>query len=307
MVLFSPGFLSLNFLPNMLKLSSLFLSFLWIKVLATSALATPAPKLEFKPVLDSTGSCQTAVLSNLQRHRVQPGETLDSIARQYQLLPGTLAHFNPQRITPGTEVIIPPVDGRRVQVPQGITWSELAEQYGIRGDVLFEMNGCQPRPTTVFIPGVNWSSSSASPRTINRYTGLAGYPLATLSQVALSYGWYVHPKHQQRIFHSGIDILSAKGTTVLAADQGVVAFAAQRGNYGNLVVINHPDGLQTRYAHLDQIQVQPGQNVSQGDEIGTVGTTGQPDLTAAHLHFEVRYNSALGWVAQDPSVHLQED
>jgi len=266
------------------------------------------PNLDFSPVLDSQASCQTGVLSNLQRHRVQPGETLTSIAQQYNLVPATLLNFNPQGATPGAELLIPPLNGRRIQVPAGTTWSDLAEQYGMRADVLFELNGCQPRPTTAFIPGVNQttaSSRNATNNPINRYTGLTSYPLPTPSQVALSYGWYVHPQHQQRIFHSGVDLLADPGTAVQATAGGTVAFASEQGNYGKLVVINHPSGLQTRYAHLNTIQVQPGQEITQGEKLGTVGTTGQPDLSQPHLHFEVRYNSALGWVAQDPSVHLQ--
>jgi murein DD-endopeptidase MepM/ murein hydrolase activator NlpD len=281
------------FKPSCLLLLSL--------LLPTPALAVP--KLEFNPVLDNQASCQSGVLSNLQRHRVQPGETVANIAQQYNLIPETLLNFNSQGAIPGTELLIPPFNGRRIQVPGGTTWSDLAKQYGMRADVLFELNGCQPRPVTAFIPGVNQTASS--PENINRYTGLASYPLPNPSQVALSYGWYVHPQHQERIFHSGIDLLAAKGTAVQATAGGTVAFAAEQGNYGKLVVINHPSGLQTRYAHLDTIQVRSGQEVRQGEKLGTVGTTGQPDLTQSHLHFEVRYNSALGWVAQDPSVHLR--
>ena len=79
----------------------------------------------------------------------------------------------------------------------------------------------------------------------------------------------------------------------------------QQDNYGNLVVVNHPGGKQTRYAHLDTIQVVIGQQVNSGEVLGTVGTTGRPDLDTPHLHFEVRDNSPLGWVAQDPVIHLQ--
>jgi murein DD-endopeptidase MepM/ murein hydrolase activator NlpD len=89
------------------------------------------------------------------------------------------------------------------------------------------------------------------------------------------------------------------------ADSGTVAFVGQEGNYGYLVVINHPRGRQTRYAHLGKIQVQIGQVVKTGDVLGTVGATGKPDLNIPHLHFEVRYQSPVGWVAQDPLIHLQ--
>jgi murein DD-endopeptidase MepM/ murein hydrolase activator NlpD len=91
---------------------------------------------------------------------------------------------------------------------------------------------------------------------------------------------------------------------VLAADDGVVAFVGEESTYGNLVVINRADEWQTRYAHLGTIKVKIGQQVKAGDTIGTIGTTGQPDIKEPHLHFEVRYQSPAGWVAQDPAIHL---
>ncbi len=90
----------------------------------------------------------------------------------------------------------------------------------------------------------------------------------------------------------------------MAVDTGIIAFVGQQGNYGNLVVINHQGGRQTRYAHLSRIAVREGQQVKVGTPLGTVGSTGSPDINPSHLHFEVRFNSPSGWVAQDPELHL---
>lgn len=86
--------------------------------------------------------------------------------------------------------------------------------------------------------------------------------------------------------HRGIDIGTPRGTPIKAADGGTVVFAKTRERYGNVVIVDHGGGRQTRYAHLDRIGVKAGEKVSQGQNIGAAGSTGAG--TGAHLHFEVR-------------------
>jgi murein DD-endopeptidase MepM/ murein hydrolase activator NlpD len=87
-------------------------------------------------------------------------------------------------------------------------------------------------------------------------------------------------------FHRGVDIGAAYGSPVEAAKDGIVVGAEYLGSYGNMVLIDHLDGLQTVYAHLSGFNVDVGQEVAQGDVIGWVGMTGY--TTGPHLHFEVR-------------------
>jgi murein DD-endopeptidase MepM/ murein hydrolase activator NlpD len=75
---------------------------------------------------------------------------------------------------------------------------------------------------------------------------------------------------------------------IYAADGGVVTFAAYSGTYGLLVKITHENGVETRYAHMDRIDVKAGDRVYQGQPLGTMGITGR--VTGPHLHFEVRIN-----------------
>ncbi|HEY9599655.1 MAG TPA: M23 family metallopeptidase, partial [Cyanophyceae cyanobacterium] len=138
----------------------------------------------------------------------------------------------------------------------------------------------------------------------DNYTGFVGYPLESAAAIGLSYGWHENSVTGQSTFHSGIDLLAEEGTPVLAVESGTVAFAGEQGVYGNLVVINHQGGRQTRYAHLSRITVSRGEKVRRGAILGAVGSTGRPDIDKPHLHFEVRYNSPSGWVAQDPELHL---
>ena len=85
--------------------------------------------------------------------------------------------------------------------------------------------------------------------------------------------------------HGGIDIACSTGASVMASSSGVVIEAGWNGSYGYTILINHPDGKQTRYAHLSRLYVSYGQSVSQGEVIGLSGNTG--NSTGPHLHFEI--------------------
>ena len=98
--------------------------------------------------------------------------------------------------------------------------------------------------------------------------------------------------------HNGLDIANDTGTPVKAADGGEVTYAGYNGDFGNLIIINHNNGYETYYAHLNSIDVAVGQKTIQGQKIGEVGNTGYS--TGPHLHFEVRKNG----VPTDPSKYL---
>ncbi|MDR2187880.1 MAG: M23 family metallopeptidase [Azonexus sp.] len=100
--------------------------------------------------------------------------------------------------------------------------------------------------------------------------------------------------------HEGIDFVADSGSRVVAAADGVVLTAEHHPEFGNMVDIDHGDGLTSRYAHLSRIDVAPGALVRQGEKIGAVGTTGRS--TGPHLHFEVRM---LG-VPQNPALFLKQ-
>lgn len=277
----------------------------WFPLLATIIwLVSPAIVTKANP---TENDCPLPALSRLEKHKVVAGETLESIASQYNLFPETLVGFNPSAragtIPVGSEILIPPFNGIRIDVPAGSSWQDLAEAYGVRADILFEVNGCQQLPQQVFLPGVNWSRQGT--QAVDSYTGFAGYPLPFEAPIGLVYGWRSDSSSESGQFHSGIDLLTDIGTPVLSVDAGTVAFTGGQGIYGSLVVVNHQGGRQSRYAHLQNISVEVGQQVQTGDTLGTVGVSGSRDIEQPHLHFEVRYNSPLGWVAQDPELHLK--
>ena len=95
----------------------------------------------------------------------------------------------------------------------------------------------------------------------------------------------------EKDFHPGLDISADKGDPVYATADGTVVNAAAAGNYGNLVILDHGFGLETRYGHLSAFKVKQGQVVKRGDLVGLVGATGR--ATGPHLHYEVRANGRI--------------
>lgn len=115
------------------------------------------------------------------------------------------------------------------------------------------------------------------------------------------FGMRVHPVTGQHKMHSGVDFAAPTGTPIQAAAGGTVTFAGVQSGYGNIVIVEHPDGSETRYAHASRIDVKVGQRVAQGELIAAVGATGM--ATGPHLHFEIRRNGE----AVDPAPLLGMD
>ncbi len=141
----------------------------------------------------------------------------------------------------------------------------------------------------------NWDASSLDPYKV-KYDSL---PLTWSLWVVDSLGQYhcpyigdIHPRGKFGIRrgrrHQGVDLPLQTGTPIYAAFDGEVRISKYMGGYGNLVVIRHPNGIETFYGHLSKRNVESGDWVRAGDEIGLGGSTGRS--TGAHLHFETRYN-----------------
>lgn len=118
------------------------------------------------------------------------------------------------------------------------------------------------------------------------FRGTGQMMLPTLGEITSGFGWRMHPVLGYERFHSGIDIGADYGSTVYAAEQGLVIFAGWYGGYGNAVIIDHGGGITTLYGHTSELYVSEGQTVQRGQAIAAVGSTGLS--TGPHLHFEVR-------------------
>lgn len=105
-------------------------------------------------------------------------------------------------------------------------------------------------------------------------------------RLSSGFGMRKHPVTGKNRMHKGLDFAGPSGTPVMAAAAGRVVYAARKGSYGNLIELDHGNGVTTRYAHLRDIEVREGDTVDMGEIIGTVGSTGAS--TGPHLHWEVR-------------------
>jgi murein DD-endopeptidase MepM/ murein hydrolase activator NlpD len=92
-------------------------------------------------------------------------------------------------------------------------------------------------------------------------------------------------------FHAGLDIVGERGEPVHATASGLVSHVGRQGAYGNLVILDHGFGLQTKYGHLSSFSVKPGDRVKRGDIVGRMGSTGRS--TGTHLHYEILANGRL--------------
>jgi murein DD-endopeptidase MepM/ murein hydrolase activator NlpD len=130
-------------------------------------------------------------------------------------------------------------------------------------------------PRAVKSGGADPGSTSADPGSLQVPHG----------RVSSAYGWRSDPFNGAQRFHNGIDVAQAYGQDVRAAAGGRVTFSGDRGSYGTTVIVEHPGGRQTLYAHLSAIDVRPGDVVDPGQVIGKSGSSGHS--TGPHLHFEV--------------------
>ncbi|HEY9704403.1 MAG TPA: M23 family metallopeptidase [Allocoleopsis sp.] len=264
------------------------------------------------------------IIKRIIKYKIQPKDTLESIANQYNILPDTIVALNSNvldgKVREGEELLIPPINGFFIKVNPGQTYTEIAAQYVINAGLIFEANGCQEKPPEyVFIPtsrfaknnineppiepNPNNSNPNNNNQTNNNQGGLKN-PLNGVMTILFDYEWQTNPDSGKRVFHSGIDLMAFEENPVFVVADGEVAFAGKKGNYGNLVVVNHPNGMQTRYAHLSKIYINEGKKVIAGEPLGTVGNTGKPDIKQSHLHFEIRMQTPQGWMSEDPKKYF---
>ncbi|MGI3184038.1 DUF5930 domain-containing protein [Nioella aestuarii] len=111
-------------------------------------------------------------------------------------------------------------------------------------------------------------------------------PVFASYRLSSPFGYRRDPFNGGSRLHTGVDMAGPTGTPIHATADGVVSFAGRQSGYGNIIVIQHAFGFETRYAHLHRIRVTEGQRVSRGDRIGDMGSTGRS--TGPHLHYEVR-------------------
>lgn len=120
----------------------------------------------------------------------------------------------------------------------------------------------------------------------------------TKGWVSSRFGYRISPFTNEKEFHSGLDIVTRNKAPIVSPADGIVASVNREYGYGNIVTVNHGNGLRTRYAHLSKSLVKKGQYVKRGEKIALVGSSGRS--TGPHLHYEVYMNG----VPVNPSRYI---
>ncbi len=211
--------------------------------------------------------------------------------------------------------IAAPVGASSAQ-PESGYYAEPEFSYAALPQVPLRTGNAYPEaPVQADIDGIHYRTKTAARnfdwKRLGRSSGRQGngntsmiFPLAIPAEITSLFGWRTHPIFGGSRFHSGIDLGAPTGTPVVAAYSGTVSIADWMGGYGQTVVLQHQNStLETLYAHLSSIFVQPGEVVEQGQVIGEVGSTG--NSTGPHLHFEMRELTPEGWMAMDPGTQME--
>ena len=253
-------------------------------------------------------------------YTVAVGDSIFGISKKYSVKPESILWANyselnddPQMISIGTDLKIPPVDGILYEWQEGDTLQSVADHYKAKvADILLwpgnnlDMTNPVIQPgTMIMIPGgyrelKPWVIAVTASSQAGVNAKINGPGSCTPTGGAMGSGSFIWPNsHQGQVSgndywegHRAIDIMCYLGDAIFASDSGVVIYSGSiGGGYGNLVAIDHGNGWLTLYAHLSAISVACGQSVSRGQVIGACGSTG--NSTGPHLHFEVRKGSAF--------------
>ena len=225
-------------------------------------------------------------------YTVRQGDTLSEIAEMFGVSINTIIWANDLRggtIKENQELLILPISGVRHVVKSGDTLQSIAKSYKSDLDDVLSYNNLSvdskiKSGDIIIIPNGIISASANIKSSLTQTS--SGLPIYS--------GYYLRPivggrKSQNIHGYNGIDLAAPAGTPIMASASGKVIIARSsgyNGGYGLYVVINHPNGTQTLYAHMSKVNVSVGRFVEQGEIIGAIGNTGRS--TGPHLHFEVR-------------------
>jgi len=274
----------------------------------------PTPAVLRKAMLRTTIPNRTD--AKVKLYTVEQGDSVFEIASKFKIKPETLlwANFkqlndNPDMISIGMELNIPPVDGVYYQWQDGDTIKTIAGRFEAKIDDILSWPGNNFDLTAPSLPSGTWVMVPGGHREFRQWIipviprGAAGVSKSVYGagacegsyEGAYGSGAFIWPAGNHSLSgndywsgHLGIDIAAGEGAPIYAADSGVVVFAGwATGGYGNMVMIDHGNGYQTLYGHLSSVVASCGRSLGQGAIIGYAGSTG--NSTGAHLHFEVRY------------------
>lgn len=257
---------------------------------------TPAPsRTEPKRVEVATAVIEPTYEAVLVHHRVKAGENLSQIAKLYRVTVQEIVTNNQlknaSQIRVGQRLLIKE-DRKLVALPPALEpEAEPAAESSTKVVKASEVLHAEKVQQEIAVeqgtrPSAREEKSEASKQ---------GFIWPVLGHVSSGFGG------RRGRLHDGVDIIAPRDTPVKAARGGKVIFAKKMSGYGNLIILKHDNNLFTAYAHLQEMKMQKGSSVRQGDVIGTVGRTGRASTN--HLHFEVRHRTK----SVDPLKYLPEE
>lgn len=225
---------------------------------------------------------------------VREGDSLASIAKMFDVTSNTVMWANDLKsskdLKVGQELVILPISGVKYVVKKGDTLKSIAAKFHGDVDEIQDFNNMTDTVVTIgeeiIIPDGEVQNDSASK------SGTKASIKGPVGKTAL--GYFIRPTRGIKTqglhgkYHSAVDFGTSVGTQVYASASGKVIVAKSggyNGGYGNYIVIQHDNGMQTIYAHLSVVSVSAGTTVSGGDPIGKTGNSG--NSTGPHLHFEI--------------------
>ena len=231
------------------------------------------------------------------------GESISDIAKMYNVSTNTILWANDlkkgAKLVEGDTLFVLPVSGVSITVSKGQTLKGIAKKYNVDIADIASFNGIATDSDLnvgdqLIIPDAEIADSPMSSNTKQPTKTGTKTTKTTKKYSTKSVGQYfINPvpdyvrRSQGLHANNGIDLAAPTGTAIVAPAGGTILLARMgyNGGYGNMVLINHPNGTQTLYGHMHKIEVRTGDTVAQGQEIGEVGSTGHS--TGPHLHFEV--------------------
>ncbi|NQU83870.1 MAG: peptidoglycan DD-metalloendopeptidase family protein [Parcubacteria group bacterium] len=229
--------------------------------------------------------------TEIEKYIVQQGDTASTIARKFSLNINTILWANNLStrsiIRPGDKLNILPVDGVLYTVKRNDTLSRIATSLGTDSEKIMEFNMLSSASALqigekLIVPGGKQQATYAPSQSIFASPAPKsnlGMIWPTTSKRITQYYWWKH---------SAIDVGGKIGLPIYAVDDGVVEYAGWGTGYGRQILINHQNGIKTRYAHANSLYVKVGDRVEQGQVIMEMGNTGWS--TGPHLHFEIYIN-----------------
>lgn len=240
-------------------------------------------------------------------HVIESGDTVASIAKQHGVSVNTILWANnlsrTSKLIAGKSLVILPISGVQHKVRSGDTLQSIAKAYKGDVDEIVAYNHIEANKLKVGEIVVIPDGEFATPPKMYAKVAAPKIKTALSSQLAgvagsISPVSFLRPikggvRTQGIHGWNGVDLADACGTPIYAAAAGTVTISKAdggwNGGYGNYVVIDHADGSQSLYSHMQDATVSEGGQVGKGEEIGTIGATGKVHgVTGCHVHFEIR-------------------